>query len=500
MKKAIFAKKSIDQLSKEQKEKQGGLKRTLGSFDLMTMGVGAIIGAGLFVLTGQAAAKCAGPAVILSFAIAAMICVFSALCYAELASLIPGAGSAYTYVYVTLGEFAAWMIGWSLTLEYLLSSSTVASGWSAYFVSLLKDFGVQIPTLFSQPPLSYDPQLGWLKSGDLVNLPAVVIVALIGVFISRGVKTAAFVNNLLVLIKIAVILLFICCGIAYIRVDNWTPFIPENTGIFGQFGWSGVFRGAGVVFFAFIGFDAISTLSQEARNPQKDMPVGMLGSLSISTIVYAIVALVLTGVVSYTQLGVTDPIAVAFNALGPSFNWLRPIVKIAILAGLTSVILVMLMGQARIFYAMSKDGLLPKIFGKTHPKFQTPFFTSLFITVLAMFMTGFFPVYILGQLVSMGTLLGFAIVCFGVLILRYTQPELVRPFKVPFSPWVPLLGTLTCLAQMALLPAIIWVQLIAWMIIGCVIYFMYGLKHSQVQAMQRLPAAEDVLLPTTTES
>ncbi|MGE5195940.1 MAG: APC family permease [Anaerolineae bacterium] len=478
---SLFTKKSIDSLLREQADPKNGLKRLLSPRDLTTMGVGAIIGAGLFVLTGQAAAHYAGPAVILSFAIAATICIFSALCYAELASLIPGAGSAYVYSYVVLGEFAAWTIGWCLTFEYLLSSSTVASGWSAYFVSLLKDLGLQIPSFLSQPPVGYHIETGWNQTGSFCNLPAMIITALIGIFTSIGVRTAAFLNNLLVIIKLAVILIFILCGIAYVNVDNWAPFIPENSATFGQFGWSGVLRGAGIVFFAFIGFDALSTLAQEARNPQKDMPKGMLGSLGISTLVYAIVALILTGVVHYTKLGVPDPMAVAFDALGPSFAWLRPIVKIAILAGLTSVILVMLMGQARIFYAMSQDGLLPAVFGKTHARFHTPFFTTIAVSIIAVLMTGFFPVEILGQLVSMGTLLGFAAVCLSVLILHYTKPELERPFKTPFSPWVPLLGVLSCLAQMTLLPWMIWLQLLAWIGIGSLFYVFYSRHHSKAR-------------------
>ena len=481
MKNTIFRKKSIDSVVAEDSEEKQGLQRSLGAFNLTMIGVGAIIGAGLFVLTGKAAAFYAGPAVSLSFALAAFICIFSAFCYAELASMFPGAGSAYTYAYVALGELAAWILGWCLTVEYLLCASTVAGGWSAYLTSLLKDFGVAIPNLMTQPPLAYDTQLGWLQTGNFLNLPAMLIIGLVGILISRGIKKAAFLNNLLVFLKIGVIALFVICGLFYVNADNWRPFIPENQGTFGAFGWSGVFRAAGIVFFAFIGFDAISTLGQEARNPQKDMPRGMLGSLGISTLVYAIVALVLTGVVSYTKLGVNDPIAVAFDALGASFSWLRPIVKFAILAGLTSVILVMLMGQARIFYSMSKDGLLPKVFSRVHPRFRTPFFTTLVLTGVGMLMAGLFPVEVLGQLVSMGTLLGFAIVCFGVLVLRYKQPHLHRPFKTPLFPWIPLLGTLSCVAQMALLPFTIWMQLLLWIAIGCVVYLFYGRKHSLAQ-------------------
>lgn len=481
MAKGLFVKKSIKSLLQEAADSRHGLKRTLGAFNLTALGIGAIIGAGIFVLTGQAAAEYAGPGIIFSFLIAALLCVFVALCYAEFASLIPIAGSAYTYAYVTMGEFTAWIIGWGLTLEYLFSASTVAVGWSGYFTSLLADMGINIPTVFANAPLEYHSHFGWQASGALLNLPAMFIVLAIGVLIALGIKIASEVNNVLVVIKLSVILLFVACGIFFIQIDNWKPFIPENMGAFGEFGWSGVLRGAGVVFFAFIGFDAISTLAQESRDPQKDMPIGMLGSLGISTIVYIVVALVLTGIVSYTMLNVPDPIAVATNALGPSFLWLRFVIKIAILAGLTSVILVMLLGQARIFYTMAHDGLLPKPFGKIHDKFRTPFFTTMMITLVGMLLAGLFPVGILGQLVSMGTLLAFAIVCFGVLVLRFKQPLLHRPFKTPFAPWVPLLGTLSCITLMVALPRVTWMQLFGWMILGCIIYFYYGKKHSKVR-------------------
>ena len=481
MKKGLLAKKSIGTLLKESSDAKHGLKRALGPLNLTAMGVGAVIGAGLFVLTGEVAAKFAGPGLILSFIIAAIICVFAALCYAEFASLIPIAGSAYTYAYVTMGEFFAWIIGLALTLQYLFSFSTVAVGWASYLKSLLADFGIAIPSFFSQAPLSYETGMGWMTTGSIINLPALIIVGLIGLLVSVGVKTASFLNNILVFVKIGVILLFILCGVAYINPDNWVPFVPPNTGTFGEFGWSGVFRGAGIIFFAFLGFDAVSTLAQESKNPQKDMPIGMLGSLGICTILYIIFGLVLTGVASYTTLGVPDPIAVAVNALGPNFTWLRLLVKLAILAGLTSVILVMLMGQARIFYTMAHDGLLPKSFGKIHSKFRTPFFTTLCVTGAGMLLAGFFPVDILGQLTSMGALFVFGMVCFGVLILRFKQPHLHRPFKTPFTPWVPLIGTLACFVQMLLMPGVAWMQLIVFMVLGCAVYFAYGQKHSKIR-------------------
>jgi len=478
MSKGLFAKKSISALLDEASDKSHALKRTLGPMNLTAMGIGAIIGAGLFVLTGPAAATYAGPGVLISFVIAAIVCVFSALCYAEFASMIPIAGSAYSYAYATLGEFVAWIMGWVLVCEFLFSPTTVAVGWSSYFVSLMRDCGWDISAAWSNGPIAYDLVNGWMVTGNFLNIPAMLIVTLIGGMVAIGIQTAAFVNNLLVIVKLGVIALLIICGMAFINWDNLTPLIPANTGVFGQFGWSGVMRGASVVFFAFIGFDAIATLAQESRNPQKDMPIGMLGSLGISTIAYILVGIVLLGAVSYTQMGAPDSFAVAVNAFGPKFVWLRYVVKIAILAGLTTVILVMIMGLARILFTMAIDGLLPKAFGKTHPKFKTPFFATLFVTLVMIVITGVFPVEILGQLTSMSTLLVFAIVGVGILILRYKQPKLHRPFKAPLGPVIPLLAVLTCLIQMGALPAVTWIQLIGWMVVGLIIYAVYGARHS----------------------
>lgn len=483
MAKELFIKKSIKTLLDEAQESQHAMKRSLGAITLIAMGIGAIIGAGIFVLTGQAAAEYAGPGILLSFVFAAIICVFAALCYAEFASLIPISGSAYTYAYATMGELIAWIIGWGLTMEYLFSAATVSVGWSGYFVSLLEDFGIKIPAYLASAPVSYDIATGWAKTGAIINLPAILIITLMGILVSVGIKAAASFNNLMVIIKLGVILLFIACGAAYIQSDNLTPFIPQNTGIYGQFGLSGVLRGAGVVFFAFIGFDALSTMAQECRNPQKHMPIGMLGSLGISTLMYIIVGIVLLGVVSYTMLNVPDPIAVAVNALGPQFLWLRFVIKIAILSGLTSVVLVMLLGQARIFLTMSKDGLLPKPFAKISERFHTPFFSTVMVALACIVFAGVFPVGILGQLTSMGALLSFAIVCFGILVLRYKQPTLHRPFKTPFVPWIPLAGTMACIVQMVSLPGVTLIQFVIWMIIGCLIYFGYSIKHSKARAL-----------------
>lgn len=480
MKKGLFAKKSIGSLLKEAADNKHGLKRTLGPMNLVAMGIGAVIGAGLFVLTGEVAAKFAGPGVIFSFIIAAIIATVAALCYAEFASLIPMAGGAYSYAFVTIGEFFAWIMGLALTMEYLFSFSTVAVAWSGYFRSFIADLGFTISPMLAKSPLVYGDN-GWETTGSIINLPAVCIIALISWLVARGIQTAAFLNDLLVIVKLAVVILFIGFGLAFINADNLTPLIPENTGVFGEFGWSGIFRGAGVLFFAFLGFDAVATLAQEAKNPQRDMPIGMIGSLVICTLFYILAGIVMTGVVNYRMLGVADPISVAVNAFGPKFFWLRYIIKLGIIAGLTTVILVMMTAQARIIYTMAHDGLIPKLFGRTHPKFRTPFITTMIVGVVSLVLAGFFPVDILGQLTSMGALFVFGMVCFGVLILRFTQPTLHRPFKTPWTPWVPLFGTLACFFQMVLMPAVTWLQMLIWMGLGCVFYFTYSQKHSKVR-------------------
>lgn len=479
--KGLFIKKTIKSLLDEAQETRHGLKRSLGAINLTAMGIGAIIGAGIFVLTGPAAAEYAGPGILLSFIFAAIICIFAALCYAEFASLIPISGSAYTYAYATMGEFIAWIIGWGLTMEFLFSASTVSVGWSAYFVSLLKDFGIIFPEQFASAPITYDLSNGWSQTGTILNIPAMLIVALIGLLVAVGIKAAASFNNLMVIVKLGAIALFIACGVAFVNLDNLTPFIPENTGTFGEFGFSGILRGAGVIFFAFIGFDALSTMAQECRNPQKHLPIGMLGSLGISTLVYIIIGFVMLGIVSYTMLNVPDPISVAVNALGPKFIWLRFVIKLAILSGLTSVTLVMILGQSRIFYTMSNDGLLPKSFAKISDRFHTPFFSTILVSLVCMLLAGIFPVGILGQLTCMGALLAFAIVCFGILVLRYKQPTLHRPFKTPFVPWIPLAGTLVCIIQMVALPGVTWIQFLIWMAVGLLIYFGYSVKNSKAR-------------------
>jgi APA family basic amino acid/polyamine antiporter len=506
----LFAKKSIDDLMDQSSDSHTGFKRTLTATNLTTLGIGAIIGAGIFVLTGQAAAQYAGPAIVISFIISGLACAFAGLCYAEFASMIPIAGSAYTYSYATLGEFLAWIIGWDLILEYLFAASTVAVGWGGYVVSFLNDFGIHIPTAYTAATgsvLVNIPNIGWQQATAnlvsnlhsqgidinslphvtaILNLPAMFIVVVLTLLLVIGIRESANFNNVMVITKVSVIILFIAIGIAFIKNGNWHPFIPKNTGVWGHFGWSGILRGAGVIFFAYIGFDAVSTAAQEAKNPQKHMPIGILGSLSISTVLYILVALVLTGIVSYTALNVADPVAVGVNAMGNGMFWLRPIVKIAAIAGLSSVILVMLMGQPRIFYSMSKDGLLPPVFSKVHPKFRTPYVSTLLTGSVAMVLAGILPISILGELVSIGTLLAFVIVCLSILVLRRTNPGLKRPFRTPFVPVIPILGAVICFVQMAALPLDTWLRLIIWMGIGFIIYFTYGIRKSKLRTSGNL--------------
>jgi APA family basic amino acid/polyamine antiporter len=488
---SLFLRKDLSALQAEVAADHS-LKRALGPVNLVTLGIGAIIGAGIFVLTGQAAANYAGPAIVYSFILAGLACAFAGLCYAEFSAMIPIAGSAYTYGYATLGELLAWIIGWDLILEYLFAASTVAVGWSGYVVSFLKDLGINIPAQYTAAPYTHvappDAGLnvwrlfteGWSATGAVLNVPAMFIVAVITVLLIVGISESATFNNVVVVIKMTVVLLFIAFGLAYINRENWEPFIPPAAGE-GKYGWDGVVRGAGVIFFAYIGFDAVSTAAQEAKNPQRDMPIGIIGSLAICTILYIAVALVLTGIVNYTQLNVPDPIAVGINAAGEGLAWLRPVVKIGAIAGLSSVILVMLLGQPRIFYSMSKDGLLPPVFSVVHPKFRTPWLASAVTGVAAMTFAGLLPIGLLGELVSIGTLLAFAIVCAGVLVLRYTDPGRPRPFRTPLVPFVPVAGILACFYLMLGLPVDTWARLIIWMVLGLAIYFLYGRRHSKVQ-------------------
>jgi len=489
------------------------LKRALGPVNLISLGIGAIIGAGIFVLTGQAAAQHAGPAIVLSFVLAGLACAFAGLCYAEFASLIPIAGSAYTYGYATLGEIFAWIIGWDLVLEYALGAATVASGWSGYFVSLLQDFGIHIPPQLTATPgtqlVFYNDRwmaLGSLPSGveaaglpqatGVFNLVAFLIILLVTAILVKGIKESANLNSAVVIIKVAIVLIFIGIALAYVVKNpsvaqaNWTPFIPENIGR-GQFGFSGIAAAAAVVFFAYIGFDAVSTAAQEAKNPQRDMPIGILGSLVICTVLYIAVSGLLTGMVHYTKLNVPDPVAVGIDAANPTwlrfsaggreFNAASLMVKGGAVFGLGTVMLVMLLGQSRVFYSMSRDGLLPKWASDVHPKFRTPWLTNIAVGVPVAILPGVLPISELGHLVSIGTLFAFVIVCAGVWLLRRRRPELERPFKTPMVPLVPILGIAACTYLMISLPPITWARLAAWLAVGMVIYFLYGRHHSRLQ-------------------
>jgi APA family basic amino acid/polyamine antiporter len=477
----LWSRKSVAVLQREAAEEgEGGLRRALTASNLTLLGIGAIIGAGIFVLTGNAAAQYAGPGVVLSMMAAGLACGFAGLCYAEFASMIPIAGSAYTYGYATMGEFVAWIIGWDLMLEYLFGAATVAVGWSGNFVKFLAEFGLVIPTRWTDAPIAVDAANNFSRTGATLNIPAVVLVALMTVILVIGIKESARFNNAIVFVKIAIVFLVIGFGFMYVNTANWHPFIPPNTGRFGEFGWSGVLRGAGVIFFAYIGFDAVSTAAQEAKNPQKDMPIGILGSLFICTILYILMALVMTGMVHYSKLNDPAPIVVAIAAAGSSLAWLRYAVEIGSLAGLASVVLVMLMGQPRVFFSMARDGLLPPVFGKVHPRFKTPYITTILTGSIAAVVSGLFPIGLLGQLVSIGTLLAFVIVCAGVWILRVRSPEIPRAFKTPLVPAVPILGILSCFGLMAGLPKDTWLRLLVWLVLGLVIYFTYSKSHSHI--------------------
>jgi APA family basic amino acid/polyamine antiporter len=474
---SLFAVKPLNRILAES-EGEHSLKRTLGPVQLVALGIGAIIGAGLFSLTGMAAAQHAGPAVTLSFALAAFGCAFAGLCYSEFSTMIPIAGSAYTYSYATMGELMAWIIGWDLVLEYAVGASTVAVSWSGYVASLLKDYGILLPPrLIASPWEQITLADGTITSG-IINIPAVIVVALISLLLMTGIQESARANAVVVALKVAVVIIFILFGWAYINSANYTPYIPAGEGP-GRFGWSGIVRGAGIVFFAFIGFDAVSTAAQETKNPQKHMPIGIIGSLVVCTILYVLFAHVLTGIVNFRELDNAAPVAVAIDSTG--LIWLKTAIKLAIIAGYTSVILVMLLGQSRVFYSMSRDGLLPSLFSDIHPRWRTPWRSNLLFMVFVGLFAAFAPIQLVGQMTSIGTLFAFVLVCGAVMIMRRTHPELPRPFRTPLVPFVPILGIAANLFLMAGLGIDNWLRLIIWLFIGFAVYFGYSRHHSKLQ-------------------
>lgn len=480
----LFVRKSIDALQEEAGQTGNKtLKRVLGPVSLVALGVGVIIGAGLFSITGAVASEYTGPAITLSFIIAAIGCCFAGLCYAEFASMIPVAGSAYTYSYATMGELIAWIIGWDLVLEYTVAATTVSISWSRYLVVFLQGAGIDLPYTLTACP--------W--DGGIVNIPAMVIVVLMSLILMRGTAGSSFFNGLIVFLKISVILVFVILGWKFIQADNYVPYIPENTGKLGEFGWSGILRGAAIVFFAFLGFDAVSTAAQETKNPKRDMPIGILVSLLVCTILYILFAHVMTGVAHYTdfkgQEGIA-PVAVAIEQMGyanaqgvimPAYPWLNKAIVLAILFGYCSVIMVTLLGQSRVFLSMSRDGLLPPFFSRINTRFRTPVHSNFLFMVVVSLLAGFVPAQVAGEMTSIGTLLAFTLVCAAVLIVRKTMPDVHRAFKTPWVPFVPIMGILTCLCMMCFLPADTWIRLVLWMLIGLDIYVSYGRKHSKLE-------------------
>jgi len=488
---SLFVKKSIESLLVESSSTDNlSLKKTLSATRLVALGIGAIIGAGLFSITGGAAAYQAGPAITISFVVAALGCGFAGLCYAEFASMIPVAGSAYTYSYATMGEFIAWIIGWDLVLEYAIAAATVSISWSRYLVKFVEGFGIHLP-----PELVLCP---W--DGGVLNLPAAFIVIVTSLLLIRGTEGSSKFNLFIVILKISVVLIFIVLGWRYINTVNYTPYIPTNTGTFGEYGFSGIIRAAAVVFFAFIGFDAVSTAAQEAKNPKRNMPIGILVSLLICTVLYILFAHVMTGVVNYTAFKGHDgiaPVAIAIDHMGkvnesglimPDYPWLNKAIILAILAGYTSVILVMLLGQSRVFYSMSKDGLLPKLFSQLHPVYRTPAKSNILLLIVVGTFSALVPARVAGEMTSIGTLLAFILVCVGILVMRKTMPHIPRAFKTPFVPLVPVLGIITCLFMMAFLPADTWIRLLIWMTIGLDVYIIYGFKNSRLQTQSLSPS------------
>ena len=493
---SIFATKSIEQIEAEQIGRgEGTLERVLGPTQLVMLGVGAIIGTGIFVLTGQAAAAHAGPAIVLSMVLAGVASVLAALCYSEFAASVPVAGSAYTYAYATLGEFIAWVIGWDLILEYALGAATVAVGWSGNFVTLLRQLGVSFPAALSGAPGTSVVMTAGVAETAVFNVPAVAITVAVTALLIIGVRESASVNAVIVVLKIALLLIVIGAGAMFIDPANWHPFIPPNTGTFGEYGWSGVLRGAGVIFFAYIGFDAVSTSAQEARNPQRDMPRGILGSLAICTVLFVLVSGVMVGIAPYQRmLNEPAPLVVAIDAAATraaGTPWQHPmemvkvLITVGALAALSSVMVVMMLAQPRIFLAMSRDGLLPAWAGRVHPRFKTPHISTIVTGIAVALAAGLTPIGTLGSLVSIGTLMAFVIVSIGIIVLRRTRPDLPRPFRMPLVPLLPSLSALVALALMLGLPRATWERLVIWMALGLGVYFVYGYRRSRLRIADR---------------
>jgi APA family basic amino acid/polyamine antiporter len=485
--KGMLATKPIAAYQREASEKS--LKRALGIPSLIAFGIGGIIGTGIFVLTGVAAATHAGPAIVISFIIAGIGCMFAGLCYSEFAAMVPVAGSAYAYSYATLGELVAWFVGWNLVLEYMMACSTVAAGWSGYFIKLLDHFHVNfIPASLSAAPFETSGSgIQVHATGAYVNLPAIAIIAAATWLCYRGIKESAVVNTIIVAVKVAIVLAVIAFGAMYVNTAHWVPYIPANTGEFGHFGWSGIFQASAIIFFAYIGFDGVSTVAQEAKDPQRGMPIGMLGSLAICTLLYILMSSVLTGLVPFQDLNTPAPVAVALES-HPQLSWLSFWVILGALFGLTSVIITMIIPQARIWLTMSHDGLLPKVFGSVHPKYRTPHVSTLITGVAASLCAGLVPLGVLGELVSIGTLIAFIVVCIGVLVLRYTRPDLARPFRIRGVWAVSLLGVAFCASMAYSLPNETWWRLLIWSALGIVIYLLYGYRNSRLRGSAADPA------------
>jgi len=482
----LMTRKTVEDIVKHGEADSHKLSKTLGPFSITAMGIGAIIGAGIFVLTGTAAARYAGPSIMLSFILGGIVCGFVGLCYAELAAMLPVSGSCYTYTYATLGEIFAWMIGWDLVLEYAMGAATVAVGWSGYIVSILHNVGITIPPQFAAAPGTVVKLADGSTATAIVNLPAPLIVAALTAMLVFGTKESARLNNIMVAVKLTVVVAFVALGAFFVNSANWHPFIPASTGEFGHYGLSGILRGSAVVFFAFIGFDAVSTAAQEAQAPQRDMPIGILGSLVVCTLLYVAVAAVLTGLVPYDQLDVADPIAKGVDAIG--LTWFSILVKIGALTGLTTVILVLLYGQSRIFFTMAEDGLLPGLFAHVHPTLNTPYRSQIMIGAIVAIVAALVPIDVLGEMVSIGTLFAFVLVCGSVIYLRRSNPRTRRPFRVAGVPIVPICGILFCLLLMSGLPIFTWLRLLIWMAIGMAIYFVYGRRHSVLRHGGTVPS------------